>query len=377
MKRMVKKTTAVVLAVAMLVGMMPMHVSAAKKGEVTSVTIKNVDTKTLVLKPKKTFKLKTAVKVKGKASKKVTYSSSNKKVVTVSKNGKIKAVKKGTAKVTIKSVANKKKKATLKVIVGTPVKKITLDKTSVNAYVGDTITVKATISPKKPSVKKVAYTSNAQAVATVDNKGVITCLAEGTAKITVKATDGSGKKEVCTVTVTKKPEDTQPTPAPTPTPVPDTTPDTDTKPDTEEKPEVSLYDGYTLKWSDEFEGSELNRDDWNVELHEPGWVNAEWQEYVDSTDNIYLNDGKLVIKPIKTVDEEGNATYTSGRVNTQNKQNFTYGMFEVRAKVPEGKGFLPAFWMMAADENVYGQWPRCGEIDMMEVHGKPQILCRK
>ena len=45
-------------------------------------------------------------------------------------------------------------------------------------------------------------------------------------------------------------------------------------------------------------------------------------------------------------------------------------MFEVRAKVPSGKGFLPAFWMMPTDENLYGQWPRCGEIDAMEVMGQ-------
>ncbi len=128
-------------------------------------------------------------------------------------------------------------------------------------------------------------------------------------------------------------------------------------------------DGYELVWEDNFDGDKLNRDDWNVELHEPGWVNAEWQEYVDSEDNIFIEDGKLVIRPIKTTDADGNDYYTSGRVSTQNKQDFTYGVFEARLKVPEGTGYLPAFWLMATDENVYGQWPRCGEIDIMEVHG--------
>ena len=64
------------------------------------------------------------------------------------------------------------------------------------------------------------------------------------------------------------------------------------------------------------------------------------------------------------------ASYTSGRISTQNKQTFTYGRFECRAKVPKGQGYLPAFWLMANDENVYGQWPRCGEIDCMEVMGQ-------
>ncbi len=63
-------------------------------------------------------------------------------------------------------------------------------------------------------------------------------------------------------------------------------------------------------------------------------------------------------------------SYTSGRISTQNLKSFTYGRFEVRAKVPNGQGYLPAFWLMANDENVYGQWPRCGEIDCMEVMGQ-------
>ncbi len=125
------------------------------------------------------------------------------------------------------------------------------------------------------------------------------------------------------------------------------------------------YDGYKLKWQDEFEGDSLNRDDWNVELHPAGWVNAELQQYVDSEENIYVEDGKLVIKPVKNGD-----TYTSGRVNTMNKHDYKYGLMEVKAKVPSGKGYLPAFWLMPTDENLYGQWPRCGEIDAMEVMGQ-------
>lgn len=139
--------------------------------------------------------------------------------------------------------------------------------------------------------------------------------------------------------------------------------------DTEEVDDVLSYEGYTKKWGDEFDGTELNRNDWNVELHEPGWVNAELQKYVDSEDNIYLEDGKLVIKPIQTKNADGTYSYTSGRVNTQGKHDFKYGLFEARVKVPEGKGYLPAFWLMPTTENIYGQWPRCGEIDIMEVHG--------
>lgn len=132
---------------------------------------------------------------------------------------------------------------------------------------------------------------------------------------------------------------------------------------------ILSYEGYNLKWADEFEGNALNLNDWNIETHAPGWVNNELQEYTDSSDNIYVEDGNLVLKPIKTVDSGGNISYTSGRVNTQNKHDFKYGLFEARVKVPKGQGFLPAFWMMPTDENLYGQWPRCGEIDIMEVLG--------
>ncbi len=61
---------------------------------------------------------------------------------------------------------------------------------------------------------------------------------------------------------------------------------------------------------------------------------------------------------------------TSGRITTQGKHDFTYGRFEARAKVPAGQGYLPAFWLMATDEGLYGQWPKCGEIDIMEVMGQ-------
>ncbi len=303
-------------------------------------------------------------------------------------------------------------------------------------------------------------------------------------------------------------------------------------------------EGYKLTWNDEFDGTALNTKDWNVEEHEPGWVNAELQRYVsekDMNDNIKVKDGVLKLIPTASkkadadsskpavaevlksndfsetnwagrADGDGKATfdykdgkalvniekpgtenwhvqlqqtgltlkpgheyefkvkatsdadravevslldpengydwyggrkltiakdkeneltfkaavaadkkesstialqlnfgaigdmadistkanvtlsevslvdlsadasggvdvtkaydYTSGRINTQNKRDFKYGRFEARAKVPTGKGYLPAFWLMATDETNYGQWPQCGEIDIMEVKGQ-------
>lgn len=125
------------------------------------------------------------------------------------------------------------------------------------------------------------------------------------------------------------------------------------------------YEGYRLVWQDDFSGGKLNLNDWNIELHEPGWVNNELQEYTASAENIYIENDKLVLKAVKKPD----GSYTSGRVSTQWKRDFTYGIFEARLKVPKGKGYLPAFWLMTTDEETYGQWPRCGEIDIMEVLG--------
>ena len=126
----------------------------------------------------------------------------------------------------------------------------------------------------------------------------------------------------------------------------------------------SSYTEEDLVWHDEFDGTSLNTSDWNYELHEPGWVNNELQRYVRSNQNVYVKDGCLVIQALKD-----GSNYTSGRVNTQGKRDFMYGRFEARLKVPSGKGFLPAFWMMPTNESLYGQWPKCGEIDIMEVLG--------
>ena len=316
-----------------------------------------------------------------------------------------------------------------------------------------------------------------------------------------------------------------------------------------EIPEQIKDQGYTLVWNDEFNGTTLNTDDWNVELHEPGWVNAEWQRYTKLEEgNIAVDDGALKIYPkaekvegadtpasssilkgkgfnkdgwsggaggdgagsvayedgkaIVTIENAGTDTwhmqlqqsglsvklgheyefkvkaksnvernvlinvldparnyawygggetytlgeeeqeitfkfkvdgegdegkeriatdtlnlqfalgklgdtaadtaaavvtlsdvsivdldetvdsidletgykYTSGRVNTQGKHDFTYGYFEAAARVPSGMGYLPAFWLMASDEDNYGQWPKCGEIDIMEVMGQDTTL---
>ena len=128
-------------------------------------------------------------------------------------------------------------------------------------------------------------------------------------------------------------------------------------------------DGYKLLWSDEFNGKKLNTEIWNYETHQPGWTNNELQEYTASEENIFVRDGNLIIKAKKEKNPTGGFHYTSGKITTQDKQDFTYGKIIARAKVPVGKGLWPAIWMMPKEQRHYGQWPVCGEIDILEVLG--------
>ena len=77
--------------------------------------------------------------------------------------------------------------------------------------------------------------------------------------------------------------------------------------------EKLCYEGYGLVWQDNFSGGKLDLAAWNIELHEPGWVNNELQEYTASAENIFIENGCLVLKAVKKPD----GTYTSGR-----KRNF-------------------------------------------------------
>ena len=138
---------------------------------------------------------------------------------------------------------------------------------------------------------------------------------------------------------------------------------------TDNKKDIPQYEGYKLLWHDEFDADTLNTEIWNREKREPGWTNAELQEYTDLEQNIFIRDGKLVLKAIKTKDADGNDYYTSGKVQTQRKRDFMYGKVVASAKVPKGQGLWPAIWLMPTDEDYYGQWPKCGEVDIMEVLG--------
>lgn len=126
------------------------------------------------------------------------------------------------------------------------------------------------------------------------------------------------------------------------------------------------YSGYILTWSDEFDGSRLNPDNWNYEIGniDPfgniGWGNNELQLY--RSGNVSVNDGYLTIE----AREESSGSYTSGRINTRDKQEYQYGRIDVRAALPNQRGMWPAIWMLG-ENHLESGWPICGEIDIMEA----------
>lgn len=123
-------------------------------------------------------------------------------------------------------------------------------------------------------------------------------------------------------------------------------------------------DGYKLVWADEFDvDGAPNPQNWSYELMHKGQVNNEEQEYVNSLENAWVEDGLLHVKAIK----EGERI-TSARMITRGKQHWLYGRVEASIKLPKGKGVWPAFWMMP-EESAYGGWPNSGEIDIMEFVG--------
>ena len=125
--------------------------------------------------------------------------------------------------------------------------------------------------------------------------------------------------------------------------------------------------GWTLVWADEFDvDGRPNSDKWNAELHPPGWVNEELQNYTGRPENARVENGNLVIEALR--DSFGGFEYSSARLQSARKGDILYGRVEARAKLPKARGSWPAIWMMPTD-SAYGNWPDSGEIDIMEHVG--------
>ena len=133
----------------------------------------------------------------------------------------------------------------------------------------------------------------------------------------------------------------------------------------DDKGHAGATDGYQLVWSDEFDGTALDETLWNIEVNGNGGGNNELQYY--RRENVSVANGNLILTARR--EEYNGKHFTSGRLNSQGKVYFKHGKIESRIKLPKtANGLWPAFWMMGNDIYSSGQgWPRCGEIDILEM----------
>lgn len=132
--------------------------------------------------------------------------------------------------------------------------------------------------------------------------------------------------------------------------------------------------GYQLVWADEFDKPGLpDPTRWSPDtgMNKAGWHNRELQYYSAARpENGVVRDGKLVItarkETLDTAPDWGGQRYTSVRLISRGKGDWTYGFFSVRARLPCGRGTWPAIWMLASQ----GDWPAAGELDILEHVGK-------
>ena len=134
-------------------------------------------------------------------------------------------------------------------------------------------------------------------------------------------------------------------------------------------PEISWSFESTPLWADEFDGTgKPDPAKWGYDIGGNGWGNKELQNYTNG-DNANIANGILTITAKK--ENKDNNIYTSVRMVSKGKGDFLYGRFEVSAKLPTGRGTWPAIWMLPTDF-AYGNWPKSGEIDIMEHVGYDQ-----
>lgn len=169
---------------------------SAKLYPVTGVTLNKTS---MSLKKNETETLVATINPANASNKLVSWSSSNLSVATVDSDGMVTGIGNGTAVITV-TTADGSKTATCSVTVTTPVSSVSLDRTSSNLKIGESITLKATINPDDASEKNVTWSSSDPRVASVDENGIVTANANGTAIIRVTTKDGA-KTATCSVVV--------------------------------------------------------------------------------------------------------------------------------------------------------------------------------
>ena len=134
---------------------------------------------------------------------------------------------------------------------------------------------------------------------------------------------------------------------------------------------TSPSDRWAKVWADEFDKGELDYGKWSKEENNYGGGNNERQAYRTESKYCFVKDGVLnlaVHRDAHTTSDGKTQPYSSARIRTRKRGDWTYGRFEIRAKMPGGQGIWPAIWMLPTDSR-YGQWAACGEIDIVESRG--------
>ena len=180
------------------------------------------------------------------------------------------------------------------------------------------------------------------------------------------ACGGSDRSTVASTTPTAMPS---PTPSPTPSPV---------------------SGNWQLVWADEFDGTTLDAERWTALEDCWGGGNEERQCYTPRTENVALENGRLILTARREQwtgpawprsfgpsgtdpNETRTKPFTSGKITSEGLESWTFGRFEIRARFPQGQGVWPAFWMLP-ERNFYGPWAASGEIDILEIIN-PGVEC--
>ena len=138
---------------------------------------------------------------------------------------------------------------------------------------------------------------------------------------------------------------------------------------------ITEYEGFTLVWSDEFDGTSLDRRNWTFETGDGtdfglpvGWGNNELQLYTENEENVSIRqDGEASVLAITA--RQNGTDYSSAKITTRGLRSVRFGKVEARIKMPAGQGIWSAFWMLGDNFQNPIDWPGSGEIDIVEMLG--------
>ncbi len=145
--------------------------------------------------------------------------------------------------------------------------------------------------------------------------------------------------------------------------------------------DITQYEGFTLVWNDEFNGTEIDASKWVYELGDgtdydlpAGWGNSELQLYTSDEQNSSIKEDSDGNSTLAITAVESGGSYTSAKLTTNGTFGLRFGRVEARVKLPQGQGLWPAFWTLGSNRGQI-DWPGCGEIDIFELLGnEPNVV---